>query len=50
MQHPLPKWLNKDGRVKEVEQDLRAWLVIGAFFVGTLLLVWVPLIVRAFNT
>jgi hypothetical protein len=47
MQHTLPKWLEWERlsvrRVQETEQDIGAWLVIGAFFIGTLLLVWVPL-------
>jgi hypothetical protein len=30
-------------------QDVRAWLLIGAIALGTLLVVWVPLIISALH-
>lgn len=30
-------------------QDVRAWLLIGAIALGTLLIVWVPLIISALH-
>jgi hypothetical protein len=29
--------------------DMRAWLVIGAIFIGTLLVVWMPIIFNALH-
>ena len=30
-------------------QDMRVWLIIGAIFLGTMLVVWVPLIFNALH-
>ena len=38
----------RDARFKEQEdQDIKAWLLIGVVFVGTFLVVWLPLIISA---
>jgi len=36
-------------QAEQKAEDLKAWLFIGAIFLGTLLVVWVPLIVGAFG-
>jgi hypothetical protein len=35
------------GKAEQKAQDVRAWLMIGAVFIATLLMVWVPLIYNA---
>ena len=29
---------------EQIEQDVQAWLLIGAIFIGTMLAVWLPLL------
>ena len=31
------------------DQDVKAWLLIGAIFVGTLLVVWLPVVIAAMH-
>jgi hypothetical protein len=39
-----------DARLKEQKnQDMRAWLLIGVVFVGTFVVVWLPIIVGAMH-
>ena len=40
----------RDERLKDQrDQDLKAWLLIGAIFVGTLLVVWLPVVIAAMH-
>jgi hypothetical protein len=40
----------RDDRLKDQrDQDLKAWLLIGAIFVGTLLVVWLPVVIAAMH-
>jgi hypothetical protein len=39
----------RDDRRGQRNQDVRAWLLIGAIALGTLLIVWVPLIISALH-
>lgn len=39
----------RDDRGLRNAQDVRAWLLIGAIALGTLLIVWVPLIISALH-
>ena len=32
------------------EQEVRAWLLIGAIFIGTMLAVWIPLLFSAMHS
>jgi hypothetical protein len=41
---------HSDRRGKANGQDLRAWLVIGAVFVVTMLAVWIPLLFSAMHS
>jgi hypothetical protein len=37
-----------DARLKrQKDQDMKAWLLIGAVFVGTFVVVWLPIIIGA---
>ena len=36
-------------KADHLAQDVRAWLMIGAIFVATMLVVWVPLIFNALH-
>ena len=38
-----------DHHARQSGQDVRAWLLIGAIALGTLLVVWVPLIIGALH-
>jgi hypothetical protein len=38
-----------DHHARQSGQDVRAWLLIGAIALGTLLVVWVPLIIAALH-
>jgi hypothetical protein len=38
------------GKAEQEAQDVRAWLMISAIFIGTMLVVWVPLIFNAVRT
>ena len=35
---------------RQKEQDVRAWLLIGAIFIGTMLAVWLPLLFSAMHS
>jgi len=35
---------------QQKEQDVRAWLLIGAIFIGTMLAVWLPLLFSAMHS
>ena len=35
---------------RQKRQDVRAWLLIGAIFIGTMLAVWVPLLFGAMHS
>jgi hypothetical protein len=39
---------NRDAQ--QEEQDVRAWLLIGAIFIGTMLAVWLPLLFSAMQS
>ncbi len=44
--------LKKDGEAGlkgQKDQDVKAWLLIGAVFVGTLLVVWLPVVIAAMH-
>jgi hypothetical protein len=34
-------------RTEQKEQDVQAWLLIGAIFIGTMLAVWLPLLMHS---
>jgi hypothetical protein len=36
--------------VRSKERDAQAWLLIGAIFIGTMLLVWLPLLFGAMHS
>jgi hypothetical protein len=36
-------------KAEQEAQDVRAWLMIGAVFIATMLVVWVPLIFNALH-
>ena len=41
---------DRDERLKDQrDQDLKAWLLIGAIFVCTLLIVWLPVVIAAMH-
>jgi hypothetical protein len=41
---------DRDERLKaQKDRDVKAWLLIGAIFVGTLLAVWLPLLIAAMH-
>jgi hypothetical protein len=42
----MHEW-NTSKRGKRTEDDVRAWLMIGAIFVGTLMAVWLPILFSA---
>ena len=35
---------------EQKERDVRAWLLIGAIFIGTMLAVWLPLLFSAMHS
>jgi hypothetical protein len=35
---------------EQKERDVQAWLLIGAIFIGTMLLVWLPLLFGAMHS
>jgi len=35
---------------KQKQQDVQAWLLIGAIFIGTMLAVWLPLLFSALHS
>jgi hypothetical protein len=47
------EWMFKNDREKRLkvqkDQDVKAWLLIGAVFVGTLLVVWLPVVIAAMH-
>jgi hypothetical protein len=47
------EWKFKNDREKRLkvqkDQDVKAWLLIGAVFVGTLLVVWLPVVIAAMH-
>ena len=48
------EWMFKKDREERLkvqkDQDVKAWLLIGAVFVGTLLVVWLPVVIAAIHT
>jgi hypothetical protein len=47
------EWMFKKDREErkvQKDQDVKAWLLIGAVFVGTLLVVWLPVVIAAIHT
>jgi hypothetical protein len=51
MYHRLFNRRQRDQRdAQQKEQDVRAWLLIGAIFIGTLLAVWLPLLFSALHS
>ena len=47
------EWMFKKDREERLkgqkDQDVKAWLLIGAVFVGTLLVVWLPVVIAAMH-
>jgi hypothetical protein len=47
------EWMFKKDREERLkvqkDQDVKAWLLIGAVFVGTLLVVWLPVVIAAIH-
>jgi hypothetical protein len=47
-------WMSERERsmqlAEQKAEDVKAWLLIGAIFLGTMLVVWVPLIVGALHS
>jgi hypothetical protein len=43
------EWMFKKEEKDQRDQDLKAWLLIGAIFVGTLLVVWLPVVLAAMH-
>jgi hypothetical protein len=48
------EWMFKKDREERLkiqkDQDVKAWLLIGAVFMGTLLVVWLPVVIAAIHT